>query len=533
MQNLQIVNSNFIIYKDEHLTIDVLGGVNLQQIERLVCTLRITNNNYPPHRSTLDLYNDHQFDKLLRTLCEKFEIKLLDVSKSLHALILQLEEYRLYNLKYTDKSRSRKFEMNQGEKLNAIKRLKHKNLLELLSKDLHTIGIIGEEDKSIILFLSLASYKYTNPFSVLCLAKSGTGKSYILQKLSECMPEGSFSFHTQITENALYYFNSEELQNKALFIEDLEWTHQMLNPLSTLQSQGKLIKTRTTKDKDGMLHSTTFEVNANLCLVACAYSDKNYEELSLPFLCLHLNHSYTQDIEVMEYQKKCKAGLIQQDEIKKIQHSLKCLIASLENVSIINPYATLINLPDNIAYPRKSLLLLLNFIDVITYFFQHQRERTVNKNTGEIFIKTHPDDIETAFKYLKPHLFRRADELSTATRTFYNWLADYLKQAKTNKFTALDIRKAKQTHPRTLNRYLQELTLFNYIQVTGGNKYRGGFIYKLTDFGNQTDIQSRIETDINSTIQNVWNEYNKQQANKIQSESTQSQPVGQTQLANS
>lgn len=521
MQNLQILNSNFIIYTDENLTIDVLGGVNLQQIERLVCTLRITHLNYSPFRSTLDLYNDHQFDKLLRTLCEKFELKLLDVSKSLHALILQLEQYRLENLKYTDKSHSRKFDMNQGERLNAIKRLKHKNLLQLLSNDLQTIGIIGEQDKAVILFLSLASYKYTNPFSVLCLAKSGTGKSYILQKLSECMPNGSYSFHTQITENALYYFNSEELQNKALFIEDLEWTHQMLNPLATLQSQGKLIKTRTTKDKDGMLHSTTFEVTANLCLVACAYSDRNYEELSLPFLCLHLNQSTEQDYNIMEYQKKCKAGLIQQEEIKKIQHNLKCLIASLDNVSIINPYATLINLPDNIAYPRKSLLLLLNFIDIITYFFQHQRERIVNKNTGEIFIKTHPEDIETAFKYLKPYMFRRADELSTATRSFYNWLGDYLKQAKTNKFTALDIRKAKHTHPRTLNRYLHELKLFSYIQVTGGNKYREGFIYKLTNFGDQTDIQSRIEVDINNTIQAVWSMYEKE-----------TKPVGQSELAN-
>jgi len=279
-----------------------------------------------------------------------------------------------------------------------------------------------------------------------------------------------------------------------------------------------------------MLHSTTFEVTANLCLLACAYSDKNYEELSLPFLCLHLNHSHTQDIEIMEYQKKCKAGLIKEEEIKKIQHNLKCLIASLENVSIINPYAPLIHLPEDVAYPRKSLLLLLNFIDVVTYFFQYQRERIVNKNTGEVFIKTHPEDIETAFRYLKPHLFRRADELSTSVRGFYNWLTDYLKQAKTNKFTALDIRKTKRIHPRTLNRYLQELKLFSYIQVAGGNKYRGGFIYQLTNLGDQTDIQSRIEADLNKTLKSVWSEYNKTDALSL---SKGSKPVGQTELANS
>ena len=150
----------------------------------------------------------------------------------------------------------------------------------------------------------MASHRFSNPFSVLCLAKSGIGKSYLLQKLSECLPPNWFSFHTQISENALYYFDSQQIDGKVLFIEDLEWTQKMLTPLATLQTQGRLVKTRATKDKDGMLHTTTFEVAGKLCLIACAYSEKSYDQLSLPFLCLHLNHSSTQDENVMDYQKK-------------------------------------------------------------------------------------------------------------------------------------------------------------------------------------------------------------------------------------
>lgn len=55
MQNLQVHNPHFITYADTLFTIDVLGGVDLQQIERMICTLRITHKNYPPLRSTLDL----------------------------------------------------------------------------------------------------------------------------------------------------------------------------------------------------------------------------------------------------------------------------------------------------------------------------------------------------------------------------------------------------------------------------------------------------------------------------------------------
>ena len=519
MQNLTIHNPHFITYADEHFTIDVLGGVDVQQIERMICTLRITHKNYPPMRYTLDLYNDNQISKFIRTLCDKWDITLMDVSKSVHACICQLESYKLQRLRYPKGSGEQAFEMSEAEQEAAKKYLSHKNLIANLQQDLQCIGILGEDENALTLFLAMASHKSDNPFSVLCLAKSGIGKSYLLQKLSECMPKSTFSFHTQISENALYYFDSKQIDGKVLFIEDLEWTNAMLTPLATLQTQGKLIKTRATKDKDGMLHSTTFEVTAKLCLLACAYSEKNYEQLSLPFLCLHLNHTQTQDINIMEYQKKCKAGLINQSEITAIQRRLQCVLSSLKNRGVINPYAPLINLPDDVPHPRKTLLLLLNFIDTITFFRQYQRETTADEHTGEELIKTHPDDIELAFNLLKCSLFRRADELSTTARGFYNWLQKYLTEAKTNQFTALDVRKAKRIHPRTLNRYLQELTLFNYIQITGGNKYREGYRYKITNLDENNGLNISIENALKTTLENIKTEYGK--------------TVGQTPLSNS
>ena len=524
MNNLQIINPHFITYTDTVFVIDVLGGVDLLQIERLICTLRITCKNYPPFRTTLDLYNDNQTDKLIRTLCDKYGLTLLDVSKSVHAFICQLESYKLERLRYPQGEREKDFEMSREEEQEAKKYLSNKNLIANLKNDLEKIGILGEEENALILFLAMASHKSDNPFSVLCLAKSGIGKSYLLQKLSECMPKNTFSFHTQISENALYYFDSKQIDGKALFIEDLEWTNQMLMPLATLQTQGKLIKTRATKNKDGMLHSTTFEVSAKLCLIACAYSEKNYEQLSLPFLCLHLNHSHAQDINVMEYQKKCKAGLINQSEIAQTQRKLQCVIASLKHANIINPFAPLIDLPDDLPHPRKTLLLLLNFIDTITFFRQYQREATADQTTGEIMIKTCPEDIELAFDLLKNNLFRRADELSTNARGFYVWLKKYITEAGTNQFTALDVRKAKRIHPRTLNRYLQELTLFNYIQIAGGNKYREGYQYKITDFDKDNTLNNSIENALRKTLENIRAEHDRQNGKAEAKQERQNEP---------
>jgi DNA-binding HxlR family transcriptional regulator len=524
MKDLKVHNSRFITYSDAVLTADVLGGVDTQQIERMICTLRISFENYPPLRSTLDLYNDNQTDKLIRTLCEKWNLKLLDCSKSIHSMIAQLETYKLQKLKYPQQKGEAHFEQSEEEAKQAKKYLAQKELISRLQNDLEQIGILGEAENALILFLSMASHKFNNPFSVLCLAKSGIGKSYLLQKLSECMPKSSYSFHTQISENALYYFDSHQIDGKVLFIEDIEWTQKMLMPLATLQTQGKLIKTRATKDKDGMLHSTTFEVVGKLCLIACAYAEKSYDQMSLPFLCLHLNHSSAQDCNIMEYQKKFRAGLINQTEIAAIQRRLKCLLANLQNVSIINPFAPLIQLPEDLPNPRKTFLLLLNFIDIITYFHQHQRETKTDEETGEIFTLTDPKDIELAFSLLKGSLFRRVDELNTTSRGFYNWLKKFLEEAKTNEFTALDIRKAKRLHPRTLNNYLNELKLYSYVQVVGGNKHREGYRYKLTDISELNELQNGIETSLKKTMEAVNNKSNHQAEPKAEKLKEEAEP---------
>jgi len=68
---------------------------------------------------------------------------------------------------------------------------------------------------------------------------------------------------------------------------------------------------------------------------------------------------------------------------------------------------------------------------------------------------------------------------------------------------ALDVRKIKRIHPRTLNRYLQELNLFNYIQIVGGNKYREGYLYKITNFDEDNTLNNSIITALQKTMEAI------------------------------
>ena len=154
-QNLQIQSPHLITYTDTLITVDVLGGVDVQQIEKMYCTLRITHKNYPPFRTTLDLYTDSQAEKLMRSLCEKWSLTLTDVSRSVHSLIAQLETYKLERLRYPH-DREKAFEMSEEEEKAAKAYLQSADLIANLQKDLHHIGILGEEENALTLFLAMA-----------------------------------------------------------------------------------------------------------------------------------------------------------------------------------------------------------------------------------------------------------------------------------------------------------------------------------------------------------------------------------------
>jgi len=56
-------------------------------------------------------------------------------------------------------------------------------------------------------------------------------------------------------------------------------------------------------------------------------------------------------------------------------------------------------------------------------------------------------------------------------------------------------------NPRTLNRYLQELTEYGRLKITGGNKYKTGYQYELqSEPGNLQDAIDQQITGILDTV---------------------------------
>ncbi len=99
----------------------------------------------------------------------------------------------------------------------------------------------------------------------------------------------------------------------------------------------------------------------------------------------------------MDYHRKVKAGKIDKEREEQVREQLEYVQRIMVPVNIVNPYAEYIELPGTVRNPRRTLPILLSFIEAITHYHQYQREELADEN-GEVFIETTSEDIEWTFK---------------------------------------------------------------------------------------------------------------------------------------
>lgn len=494
MSHFNTTNPERLLYENTLLSIEVLGGVRLEGLDRMRVTLKVSLNEseIPPLRHNLDLYNDTQLEKFIRKIADRLEVGTSVTAGTLAELTEDLENYRLEKLKDSQDESQQIQQLTEEEKQIAIKNLKHENLLEQTIQDLQSSGIQGETENALILLLAMTSRKTPDPISVICLAKSGTGKSYLMERVALCIPDEDKKEHTQFTSNAFYYYKKEEIRNKIFLIEDLEGALGVMFPIRELQSKKRISKTITQKGRDGKLQTITLIVEGPVCVIACTTKESIYEDNANRSIMIYLNDSKEQDEKVMDYQKRHRAGLVDVFEEHQIQIKLQQMQKALHPIKVINPYAPIIDLPESFPKKRRALPILLNVIEAITFYHQYQREQTANKETGEVYIETYPQDIENGFKYLRNVLFRRSDELNGAVRDFYEKLKEITENQQLQKFKVNDIREHIKLTPRSVQNYLKELLEYGYLQIVSG-KQRLGYEYEILSGASESQLQQSIE----------------------------------------
>ena len=136
--------------------------------------------------------------------------------------------------------------------------------------------------------------------------------------------------------------------------------------------------------------------------------------------------------------------------------------------------------PEEVFKPRRTLLLLLSFIETITFYHQYQRLASPD---GQYIMST-KEDVQAAFSLMKEALFSKSDELTNASRKFLERLKKEVKAGEI--FYSKQLRKKLRIPMSTLKRYLMDLSRNGYLKIKGGSKYRG-FEYEVVDYEEYKD----------------------------------------------
>jgi len=502
-RKLHTTNPDHLTYSHPPLEIAVMGGIKLEGLDRMRATLKVQVEHLAL-RHNLDLYNDNQTERLIRKIAERLEVGTSVAAAALTALTDCLEQYRLQEIENQNQSQGPERKMLDPEQIKKAKVYgSAPELMQRTGDDLQATGIIGEWNNAVILDIVMASRKLPDPLSAVTLAKSGMGKSYLQEKVAACIPAEDIIENTQITDSSLYRFERFQIVGKVFLIEDLYGAEGVMYTIREMVSKKRLSKTVTDKDSNGKQRTVTLVVEGPISVCACTTRESIYEDNENRSLILHLDNSKEQDERIMEYHRKDKAGKIDKDKEEAARERLEHYQRILVRITIVNPYAEYIILPETVRNPRRTLPILLSFIEAITHYHQYQRDKQYDQDTGEEFIETTPEDIEWGFKLLRDVLFRKSDELSGACRKFYDWLQVWMKNNNLDKFYGSEIRQDYKIHPRTLNRYLGELAEFGRLQIIGGSKHKTGYQYQLTGYTGDNHLQDQIDQWMTQTLDKI------------------------------
>ena len=489
---LDTENPERIVFETEVLHITMWGGIEKENLSRLRISVHVRSKNdkYKTYRDDVNLYSYPQVKKLVQSISESLELPSPHVSQTITELTEKLEAYRL-----TERNaqlvalRPKQYEMNAQEQKQAYGLLKGKDLVKHTLKLISQSGLIGEQKNGLLLFFLYLSRITDEPLHAIIFGKSGSGKTYLQTRVSECLPEEAVRTVTSLSENTLYYSPKDFWKHKVLLIEDLEGVYNAFLPLREFMSKQSISKLTTDKDAKGNNVQKVLTVEGPICVSGATTKESIYEDNANRSFLIHIDESASHTDEVMDYQRKQKAGLINEPSQEEARQLLQNAQRLLQNIKVINPYALELRIPDLVFKKLRTNMHYLRLIEIVTLYHQQQREVKTD-SAGQRYIETALSDIACANWLVKETLLRKSDELSGDQREFFESLKS--KSDKDNSFFAKDLRRTLRMHPMKLARYLVQLESRGYIKRTGGNR-KQGFEYQVNEWEDYTLLKAGVD----------------------------------------
>lgn len=485
-------NPNKITYFTDTAHYYVKGGLR-QELDRLQVSLMIEasqQRTYGRYRNRLDLYENKQVERMAREAAEKL---------SLRADLIELDLYRLTDLledlrdkQTNDGSHQTKVILDNTVTGQCKDFLSKPNLIKRFNDLIGKAGVVGEENNRVFLFCIAASCGMPDTLHALIQGSSGSGKTHLLVKISNFIPDEDVKRFTRVTESSFYNYGMYDLKNKLICLEDLDGMKEEAQlAFRELQSREMLSSSTTGQDEKGNNRAYEKIVYGPIASMACTTKGEIYEDNMNRCFLIAVDETREQTGRIIQYQNRKASGKIDGQEERRITEFIQNCLRMLKPHEVINPYADKVQLPEEAHKIRRLNDLYQSFVKQMTLMNQYRRKKD---QKGRLI--TEKEDLQVAAEIMFDSIVLKIDELDGSLRLFYEQLKTYIKGKgnayESYSFGQREIRQALNISKTQLHRYINDLLSLEYIQQTGGYANRG-YQYKVNWWDDIGAIRAKVK----------------------------------------
>jgi len=358
-------------------------------------------------------------------------------------------------------------------------------------------GIVGEEKNRLFLFCIASSHRMKKTLNVVVQGSSGSGKTHLIKKVSDLMPQQRVKRFTRITEKSFYNYGEFDLVNRLIVLEDYDGMKEEAEfALRELQSNEQLISSTSKKDElTGEIKSGENIVRGPIASMVATTQGEMYHDNSTRVFFIIVDESKAQTKAIIEFKNKLSAGEIDKQEQENKILFVQNFIQSLQPLEVKNTWLKHIDLPVNLDQKRRLHSLFEAFCEQVTLIHQHGRKRD---EKGRVI--TEKRDVETAIELMFESIVLKVDELNGRLRDFYEKVKEYVEpKGKEYEFTRLEIRQYTQKSASQIRRDLEELQEMEYIQKLHSSKHNT-FVYKITYWNSLEALRKKLKATLNKQL---------------------------------
>jgi DNA primase/energy-coupling factor transporter ATP-binding protein EcfA2 len=452
-------------------------------------------------RSKLDLYEDRQVARVAEEAAEKLGLRPDLVEGDLSRLTDLLDQYREQQEQAGSGDPRPVLPVLSIPEQQALEAFARRgDLLAAINERLAQAGIVGERSNRLFVFLVALSHGTPEPLHVLIQGSSGSGKTRLLQQISQCMPPESVERFTRLSDKVLYNYPEHYLEGKLLCLEDVDGLSEEAEyAYRELVSNGELISAISIKDEAGRIMSGKKIVRGPVASMACTTNGRVYEDNISRMLLVAVDESREQTERIIRYQNGKAAGRTDAEAETRHKRFLQQFARLLQSATVINPYADGLLLPEGIHKLRRLNDLFGVFIRLVTWVHQYSRQRD---GLGRLL--STKEDVQAAVRILFDSIVLKVDELDGSLRQFYERLKSHVKKAagpthESYGFTQREVRQAFHLSRSQVGRYMQELVGLEYVQESGfANR---GYKYRIVYWDDYQGLRERIKRHLSAQLE--------------------------------